>query len=89
MNLLKEGAMTMTDFIDDASLPPLIRVHITNNLMRVARAPDLAKLDLALEHAEGFVEGVEASLALNPAAIQELFVVLEHADSARREELAT
>ena len=89
MNLLKEGAAYMTNILDDASLPPLIRVHIANNLLRVARAPDLEKLDLALEHAEGFVEGVEASRALNSAAIQALFVVLEHAGSARREELAT
>lgn len=89
MNLLKEGATNMTDIIDDASLPPLIRVHTANNLLRVARAPDLEKLDLAIEHAEGFVEGVEAARALNSAAIESLFVALEHAGSARREELAT
>lgn len=78
----------MSDITDDVSLPPLIRVHAASNLQRVARAADLSQLDLAIERAEGFVEGVEAARALNAATIEALFLAVEQAGLNRRQALA-
>lgn len=79
--------MSTTVYLDDVSLPPLVGVHIANHLARLARASDLLALSLVLERAEGFVEGVEASRALTPAAIEALFVAIDNAGKARLAEL--
>lgn len=77
----------MSDITDDVSLPPLIRVHFASNLQRIARATGLSQLDLAIERAEGFVEGVEAARALNVTTIEALFLAVEQVGLTRRQAL--
>lgn len=79
--------MSAPNYLDDASLPPLIRTHAASHLARFARAKDLLILGLAVERAEGFVEGVEAARGLTPASIEALFIAVEEAAAARRREL--
>ena len=69
------------------SLPDLIRTKLANHLARLERAEDLRALELAQERAEGFVEGVEAARALTPATIEALFIAVDVAATARRQEL--
>lgn len=76
--------MSATDFLDEVSLPPLIRTHTAHHLARLERAADLYALELAQERAEGFVEGVEATCALTPTTIEALFIALDNAANERR-----
>lgn len=76
--------MSATDFLDEVSLPPLIRTHTAHHLARLERAADLYALELAQERAEGFVEGVEATRALTPTTIEALFIALDNAANERR-----
>jgi len=76
--------MSATDFLDEVSLPPLIRTHTAHHLARLERAADLHALERAQERAEGFVEGVEAARALTPATIEALFIALNNAADERR-----
>ncbi len=73
--------------LNGVSLPDLIRTKSANHLARLGRAADLRALELALERAEGFVEGVQASRALTPATIEALSIAVDVAATARREEL--
>lgn len=73
--------------LNGISLPDLIRTKMANHLARLGRVADLRALDLAHERAEGFVEGVQAARALTPATIEALFIAIDVAATARREEL--
>ena len=73
--------------LNGVSLPDLIRTKLANHLARLGRVADLQALELAQERAEGFVEGVQAARALTPATIESLFIAVDVAATARREEL--
>ena len=79
--------MSITDYLDDVSLPPLIRVQVATYLSRIERAADPLALSLAVERAEGFVEGVEAARALNAATIEALFLAIDTIGNTRRVEM--
>ncbi|TSD75669.1 hypothetical protein FFI16_004295 [Pseudomonas sp. KBS0710] len=69
------------------NLPDLIRTKLAKHLAQLGRATDLHALELTQERAEGFVEGLEASRALTPATIEELYIAVEAATVRRRREL--
>jgi len=71
------------------SLPDLIRTKLANHLARLDRAANMHALELAQERVEGFVEGVQAARALSPATIEVLFIAVDVAATARREELSS
>ncbi|KMT52449.1 hypothetical protein [Pseudomonas fildesensis] len=73
--------------LNGVSLPDLIRTKLANHLARLGRVADLHALELAQERAEGFVEGVQAARALTPATLEALFIAVDVAATARREEL--
>lgn len=73
--------------LNGVSLPDLIRTKLANHLARLGRVTDLHALELAQERAEGFVEGVQAARALTSATIEALFIAVDVAATARREEL--
>jgi len=79
--------LSALDYLADTSLPPGIRTHIENHLVRLARAKDQLTLSLATERAEGYVEGVESARALTPATVEALYVAVDNAATARQLEL--
>lgn len=68
-------------------LPDLIRTKFASHLVRLARVTDSHTLDLALERAEGFLEGIEATRSLTPATIEALFIAVEEAAAECRKAL--
>ena len=70
------------------SMPDLVRTKLSNHLARLGRAGNVHALALAQERAKGFVEGVEAARALNPATIEGVFIAVEEAAARRRRQLA-
>lgn len=73
--------------LNGVSLPDLIRVKLASHLARLGRVTDVRALELALERAEGFVEGLQAARALTPATIEALFIAVDVAATMRREAL--
>lgn len=73
--------------LNGVSLPDLIRVKLANHLARLGRVTDVRALELALERAEGFVEGLQAARALTPVTIEALLIAVDVAATMRREAL--
>jgi hypothetical protein len=79
--------MNPLDTLAVVSLPDLIRTRATGHLERLSCAEDVLVLRLAMERAEGFVEGLEASRALTLATVEALYIAFENVGESRRLEL--
>jgi len=75
--------------LNGISLPDLVRTKIAIQLTRLGRVADLRDLELAREHAEGFVAGVQSTRALTPMTIEALFIAIDVAATMRRGELTS
>ncbi|ETF08381.1 hypothetical protein [Pseudomonas moraviensis] len=67
--------------LEDLTLPQSLQNNIAALLRRVLDAQGEADIRLAVERAEGFVEGLEAARCLNPATIEALFIIVENASA--------
>ncbi|VEF08460.1 Uncharacterised protein [Pseudomonas fluorescens] len=65
--------------LEDLELPQVMQSKIGGHVRRVSDAQGEADIRLAVERAEGFVEGLEAARCLNPATIEALFIIVESA----------
>lgn len=74
--------------LNGMALPDMIRTNLANHLAHLGRATDVRALELALERAEGFVEGIKAARALTSATVEGLFIAVDVAAAMRRQELA-
>ncbi|MBF6031475.1 hypothetical protein ICY20_27325 [Pseudomonas sp. P115] len=70
-------------------MPDLIRTQLANYLARLRKAGAVHVLAMAQERAKGFVDGVEASLALPSATVKVLFIAIEEVGVDRHRALAT
>jgi hypothetical protein len=77
--------MSGADHLAGLSLPSRIRTHTITHLGRIERSENKAGVLFALERAEGFVEGLEVSGALNPATIEALYFAVDGMATARLE----
>lgn len=68
-------------------LPERVRDHAHKHLARIGRAEDRQGVQLALERAEGYGEGLEIARALNPVDLEALYVAFDNAATARLIEL--
>ncbi|MFC3939195.1 hypothetical protein CCU68_29365 [Pseudomonas gingeri NCPPB 3146 = LMG 5327] len=80
--------MNDLDLLSGISLPELIRTLAQNHLAHLVCAEDQRNLDLAVERAEGFIEGLDAARVLKPAIIDALYMAVDRAARAREAELA-
>lgn len=67
--------------IENLELPQVLQSKIGGHVRRVTDAQDDSDIRLAVERAEGFVEGLEAARCLNPATIEALFIIVESASA--------
>jgi len=65
--------------LEDLELPLVLQSKIGGHVRRVSDAQGEAEIRLAVERAEGFVEGLEAARCLNLATIEALFIIVESA----------
>ena len=65
--------------IENLELPQVLQSKIGGHVRRVSDAQGEADIRMAVERAEGFVEGLEAARCLNPATIEALFIIVESA----------
>ena len=79
--------MSAADQLAGVPLPPLVRDHALKHLERLERAEDAGTVRLALERAEGYAEGLEVILALNPAHVEALYIAFDNTARARLLEL--
>lgn len=63
--------------LEDLTLPPSFHSKLAAHVQRVAAAQGESNIRLAVERAEGFVEGLEAARCLTPATIEALFIIIE------------
>lgn len=63
--------------LEDLTLPPSFHSKLAAHVQRVSAAQSEADIRLAVERAEGFVEGLEAARCLTPATIEALFIIIE------------
>ncbi|MGO4801030.1 hypothetical protein ACEN2T_17270 [Pseudomonas sp. W22_MBD1_FP4] len=75
--------MTGAEHLAAQSLTSRIRTHTITHLGRIERSENKAGVLFALERAEGFVEGLEVSGALNPATIEALYLAVDAIATAR------
>lgn len=73
--------------LSGTNLPDMIRAQASIHLSRIKRAQDLHALRMAVERAEGFIEGVEASGILATSTVEHLSLIFQNAGAARRLEL--
>lgn len=79
--------MSGADHLAGLPLPSLVKTHSLKHLQRIERAADKPAALFALERAEGFVEGLEVSGALNPGTIEALYMAVDGMATARLVEL--
>lgn len=79
--------MSGADQLFGMTLPSRIKIHTLKHLERIGRAADKQGVLLAVERAEGFVEGLEVSGALNPGTIEALYVAVDGMATERLAEL--
>lgn len=79
--------MTGLITLSGTHLPDMIRAQASIHLSRLGRAQDLHALLIAVERAEGFIEGVEASGILATSTVENLSLIFQNAGAARRLEL--
>ena len=63
--------------LEDLTLPTSLQSKIAALVRRVSAAQSESDIRLAVERAEGFVEGLEAARCLTPATIEALFIIIE------------
>lgn len=63
--------------LEDLTLPQSLQSKISSLVRRVADAQGDVDIRMAVERAEGFVEGLEAARCLTDATIEALFIIIE------------
>lgn len=66
------------------NLPKAVHFRALKLLSNIAQATTVADTLHAADRAEGFVLGIETVKALNPGAIEALYLVFDHASQARQ-----
>ena len=65
--------------LEDLTLPQSLQSKIGALVCRVTDAQGDIDIRIAVERAEGFVEGLEAARCLTAATIEALFIIIESA----------
>lgn len=68
-------------------LPTSVHFRAHKLLSSITQANTVADTLHAADRAEGFALGIETVKALNPAAIEALYLIFDHASQARQAEL--
>lgn len=80
-------AMNENGELAELNLPRLVQARARKLLSAITEASTVADTLHAADRAEGFALGIETVKALNPAAIEALYLVFDHASQARQAEL--
>lgn len=80
-------AMTVGNEFAALKLPPSVHAQALRLLAAIAQASTLADTLHAADRAEGFTLGIETVKALNPAAIEGLYVIFDDASQAHQAQL--